>query len=96
MLLKFEIYKSVTLCILLILIITFLQSSITFCLTFTVHRIQLMFPLHFLGMVNRFDLQCFVNGGGPSGQSGAIRLAIARALRSFLDEDAVEKMRQGK
>ena len=54
-----------------------------------------MFPFHFLGMVNRFDVECTVRGGGKSGQSGAVRLAAARALRSFIDEAAVERMRQG-
>ncbi|XP_038059423.1 28S ribosomal protein S9, mitochondrial-like isoform X2 [Patiria miniata] len=58
------------------------------------HRIQVMFPFHFLGMLNRFDLDCTVRGGGKSGQSGAVRLATARALRSFVDESTVEKMRQ--
>ncbi|XP_022100792.1 28S ribosomal protein S9, mitochondrial-like [Acanthaster planci] len=58
------------------------------------HRTQVMFPFHFLGMLNRFDLDCTVRGGGKSGQSGAVRLASARALRSFIDEAAVERMRQ--
>ena len=54
-----------------------------------------MFPLHFIGMLNRFDLECQVSGGGSSGQSGAIRLATAKALRSFVDDATIEKMRQG-
>lgn len=32
---------------------------------------------------NRFDIDIKVNGGGFSGQAGAIRLAIARALLEF-------------
>ncbi|XP_033635487.1 28S ribosomal protein S9, mitochondrial-like [Asterias rubens] len=58
------------------------------------NRIQVMFPLHFIGMLNRFDLECQVSGGGSSGQSGAIRLATAKALRSFVDDATIEKMRQ--
>ena len=36
-----------------------------------------------------------MTSGGPTGQSGAIRVAVARALRSFVDIDMVEKMRIG-
>lgn len=54
-----------------------------------------MFPLQFGGVLGRFDLQCSVSGGGRSGQAGALRLAIARALLSFLSEGQMEAMRQG-
>lgn len=54
-----------------------------------------MFPLHFTGMVNAVDIECSVRGGGPSGQSGAIRYGISMALRSFLPPDMREKMRLG-
>ncbi|KAM7375316.1 hypothetical protein PAMA_014424 [Pampus argenteus] len=57
-------------------------------------REQLMFPLQFTGMLGRFDLECTVSGGGRSGQAGALRLAISRALISFLSEGEVENMRQ--
>ncbi|XP_075897717.1 small ribosomal subunit protein uS9m isoform X1 [Nelusetta ayraudi] len=57
-------------------------------------REQLMFPLQFGGVLGRFDLQCSVSGGGRSGQAGALRLAIARALLSFLSEGQMEAMRQ--
>ena len=33
--------------------------------------------------MNRFDIDITVNGGGYSGQAGAIRLGIARALLKF-------------
>ncbi|KAM7365690.1 hypothetical protein PAMP_016604 [Pampus punctatissimus] len=58
-------------------------------------REQLMFPLQFTGMLGRFDLECTVSGGGRSSQAGALRLAIARALISFLSKGEVENMRQG-
>ncbi|KAJ8027530.1 28S ribosomal protein S9, mitochondrial [Holothuria leucospilota] len=58
------------------------------------HREDILFPLHFANMLDRFDIECTTEGGGPSGQSGAIRLAISKALRSFVDEEFVEKMRQ--
>ncbi|XP_034720402.1 28S ribosomal protein S9, mitochondrial [Etheostoma cragini] len=57
-------------------------------------REQLMFPLQFMGMLGRFDLQSTVSGGGRSSQAGALRLAVSRALLSFLSEGEVETMRQ--
>uniref|UniRef100_A0AAQ5X6F0 Small ribosomal subunit protein uS9m n=1 Tax=Amphiprion ocellaris TaxID=80972 RepID=A0AAQ5X6F0_AMPOC len=57
-------------------------------------REQLMFPLQFMGLLGRFDLQCTVSGGGRSSQAGALRLAISRALLSFLSEGEQETMRQ--
>lgn len=54
-----------------------------------------MFPLQFKDMLGRFDLECTVSGGGKSSQAGALRLAISRALLSFLSEGEVENMRQG-
>ncbi|XP_073318805.1 small ribosomal subunit protein uS9m [Pagrus major] len=57
-------------------------------------REQLMFPLQFMGLLGRFDLECTVSGGGRSGQAGALRLAISRALLSFLSDGEVENMRQ--
>ena len=37
-------------------------------------------PLETIGMLDRFDLQVTVRGGGGSGQAGAIRHGITRAL----------------
>uniref|UniRef100_A0AAY4E5S1 Small ribosomal subunit protein uS9m n=1 Tax=Denticeps clupeoides TaxID=299321 RepID=A0AAY4E5S1_9TELE len=57
-------------------------------------REQLLFPLHFARMLGRFDVDSSVTGGGRSAQAGALRLAISRALLSFLPEGQVEDMRQ--
>ncbi|XP_013871559.1 small ribosomal subunit protein uS9m [Austrofundulus limnaeus] len=57
-------------------------------------REQLMFPLQFVDMLCRFDLECTVSGGGRSSQAGALRLAISRALLSFVSEREAEHMRQ--
>lgn len=46
-------------------------------------------------MLNKVDIEASVEGGGPSGQAGAIRWGIATALRSFVDADMIEKMRLG-
>lgn len=40
-----------------------------------------------------FDLECVVKDGGVSSQAGAIRLATAVALQSFVDKPVIEKMR---
>lgn len=58
-------------------------------------REQLMFPLQFTGTLGRFDLECTVSGGGRSSQAGALRLAVSRALLSFLSPSEGEMMRQG-
>lgn len=41
------------------------------------------------------DVECQVDGGGYSGQAGALRWGIATSLRSFVDPEMVEKMRIG-
>lgn len=40
-------------------------------------------PLALIGMIDRFDMLIKVHGGGTSGQAGAIRLGIARALLEY-------------
>ncbi|EDV25022.1 uncharacterized protein TRIADDRAFT_56526 [Trichoplax adhaerens] len=47
------------------------------------HREQVLYPLLVLNLTHAFDITCSVRGGGLSGQAGAIRLGIARALLSF-------------
>jgi small subunit ribosomal protein S9 len=37
-------------------------------------------PLHLLNQEEKYDINILVAGGGPSGQAGACRLGIARAL----------------
>lgn len=55
-------------------------------------REQVLFPLIFTGMHGKVDIECNIEGGGPSGQSGAIRWGIAWGLRSFVEKDMLEKM----
>lgn len=40
-------------------------------------------PLELTGTIEKFDIVCRVNGGGVTGQAGAIRHGIARALLQF-------------
>jgi small subunit ribosomal protein S9 len=43
-------------------------------------------PLETVAMANRVDVRVTVTGGGTSGQAGAIRHGIARALVAFNEE----------
>ena len=55
----------------------------------------MVLPLLLTNMADKLDVICEVTGGADTGQSGAIRYAISVALRSFLDERGVEKLRLG-
>jgi small subunit ribosomal protein S9 len=50
------------------------------------HRMILTEPLRLTETAERYDVDVTMNGGGPSGQAGALRLGIARALVE-LDEE---------
>ena len=50
-------------------------------------------PLELVGMTDRFDLKVTVNGGGGSGQAGAIRHGLTRALIDY-DETLRSPLRQ--
>ena len=43
-------------------------------------------PFTTLGAEDRFDIIARIHGGGSSGQAGALRLAIARALNEIDEE----------
>ena len=45
-----------------------------------VHRKVIMAPLDSTELAGQYDLRVRVHGGGPSGQAGAVRHGIARAL----------------
>jgi small subunit ribosomal protein S9 len=49
-------------------------------------RMVVLQPLEAVKMVNKFDINVVVRGGGSSGQAGAIRLGIARALVEYDEE----------
>lgn len=50
-------------------------------------------PLELLGYNDRFDIHCSVTGGGISGQAGAIRLGLTRALMQY-DETLRPELRK--
>lgn len=57
-------------------------------------REQALRPLVTLGLQNDFDVWCTVKGGGISGQAGALRHGLARAL-VVANEEYRSPMRRG-
>jgi len=55
------------------------------------HALQ---PLRSLGIDSEFDIWCTVKGGGVSGQAGALRHGLARAL-VVANEDFRKPLRKG-
>jgi len=52
-----------------------------------VHQQLIKAPLVTVDRADSFDIHAHLDGGGPSGQAGALRLAIARALILVQPED---------
>ena len=50
------------------------------------HRMVITEPLRLTSLEETYDIDATMNGGGPSGQAGALRLGIARGLIE-LDEE---------
>ena len=61
---------------------------------FKIHY-QVIFPLHFTGLLDEVDVEAHVRDGGPTGHAGCIRWGISWALRSFVDKKMLEQMRIG-
>ncbi|HDO21667.1 MAG TPA: 30S ribosomal protein S9, partial [Nitrospirae bacterium] len=70
-------------------------------------RMMIKQPLELTGMLEKFDISANVNGGGLSGQAGAVRHGVSRALlqvnsdlrgklkkEGFLTRDPREKERK--
>ena len=56
-------------------------------------RMVVMQPLELLAMTDKFDFKVTVKGGGITGQAGAIRLGITRALMQY-DETLKAQLRK--
>jgi small subunit ribosomal protein S9 len=52
-------------------------------------------PFHIANLVGKFDVKVNVNGGGTTGQSEAIRLAISRALCKINPENRASLKPEG-
>ena len=44
-------------------------------------------PLELTGTADKFDIECRVSGGGVTGQAGAIRHGVARALLQYNSDE---------
>lgn len=56
-------------------------------------RNQLLYPLQFTKLLGLVDIDCIVDSGGSSGQAGAIRYALSKGLRCFVDEESATEMK---
>lgn len=59
------------------------------------HQQDILLPLTLLEREGQFDIKVTVNGGGPTGQAGALRLAIARALNLYNPADRAALKKAG-
>jgi small subunit ribosomal protein S9 len=59
------------------------------------HRSAVLAPLKVTGLEGKYELRVRVHGGGPSGQAGAVRHGIARALVEADPELRVPLKREG-
>ncbi|MDO5031269.1 30S ribosomal protein S9 [Corynebacterium sp.] len=59
------------------------------------HQQDILQPLTILEREGQFDIKVTVAGGGPTGQAGALRLAIARALNVYNPADRAALKKAG-
>jgi small subunit ribosomal protein S9 len=59
------------------------------------HQKLALSPLETAGLAGSYDIRVRVHGGGPSGQAGAVRHGIARAIVEIDPELRVPLKRQG-
>jgi small subunit ribosomal protein S9 len=59
------------------------------------HRMMVLAPFKTAGLEGRYDIRVRVHGGGDSGQAGAVRHGIARALVEIDPELRVPLKREG-
>lgn len=58
-------------------------------------RMVILQPFEAVNLLEKFDVKATVRGGGTSGQAGAIRLGIARALVQSDEEGAEDGVSSG-
>lgn len=56
-------------------------------------RMMIRQPLEFTGMIGKVNVMADVKGGGPTGQAGALRHGISRAL-TLLDSDLKTRLKK--
>ena len=63
--------------------------------TSATHRMLVTEPLRLTSTAESYDIEATIDGGGMSGQAGALRLGIARALCAIDPELRTELKRSG-
>ena len=61
-------------------VITCNKRSFEDYFTSSVHRLLVTEPLRLVEQAETYDIDATLDGGGPAGQAGALRLGIVRAL----------------
>ena len=61
-------------------VITCNKRSFEDYFTSSVHRLLVTEPLRLVEQSETYDIDATLDGGGPAGQAGALRLGVARAL----------------
>ncbi len=59
------------------------------------HHLQITRPFEIINQVTNYDVRCSVNGGGPTGQAGAMVHGISKALVMF-DENLKSTLKNEK
>jgi small subunit ribosomal protein S9 len=59
------------------------------------HRVLALAPLKTAGLEGQYDVRVRVHGGGPTGQAGAVRHGIARALVEANPDLRISLKREG-
>lgn len=59
------------------------------------HRLDLLVPFMYTDTLGLFEVRAFVQGGGLSGQSQAIRHGVAKALLAYSPETRKQLKRMG-
>ncbi|MFM8454329.1 MAG: 30S ribosomal protein S9 [Gammaproteobacteria bacterium] len=54
-------------------------------------RVMIKRPLEVVGMEDKFDIMITVKGGGVSGQAGAVRHGLTRALLDYDEEGKIKE-----
>ena len=63
-----------------------IDVSSQFCSPLPVDRERIIRPFKVAGMIGAFNVFAIVRGGGTTGQSGAVSLAIAKGLAAHVPD----------
>jgi len=76
-------------------VITINKRPITDYFPSATHRMVVAEPLRLTNLIEAYDVDATISGGGVAGQAGALRLGIARALAELDPEQRIPLKRAG-